>query len=90
MLTINSGIGDILIAKMICKENDIRESIQYNKELVKQYREDSKPYYNFLDQLTYTLFSKDNVENNIKINQDIVNLTYTIKNRKVEELHLLQ
>lgn len=85
MLTINSGIGDILIAKMICKENDIRESIQYNKELVKQYREDSKPYYNFLDQLTYTLFSKDNVENNIKINQDIVNLTYTIKNHSLSE-----
>lgn len=85
MLKIKSGIGDILIAKMICKENNIQESIEYDKSLVKQYREDSKPYYHFLNQLTHTLFSKENIKNNIKNNPDIYNLTHTIKDHSLSE-----
>lgn len=85
MLKIRSGIGDILIAKMICKENDIQESIEYDKSLVKQYREDSKSYYYFLNQLTHTLFSKENIKNDIKNNPDIYNLTHTIKDHSLSE-----
>ena len=85
MLKIRSGIGDILIAKMICKENNIQESIEYDKSLVKKYREDSKSYYYFLNQLIHTLFNKENTKNNIKNNLDLYNLIPTIKNHSLSE-----
>lgn len=85
MLKIRSGIGDILIAKMICKENNIQESIEYDKDLVKQYREDNKPYYYFLDQLIHVLFSKENIKNNIKNNPDLYRLIPTIKDHSLSE-----
>lgn len=85
MLTTHAGIGDILIAKMICRENNIRERVQYDKSLVKLYREDSESYYNFLDKLNSTLFDEENVENNIKNNINFCSLINTIKNYSLSE-----